>query len=104
MMDRKCHPIVDRLGNITAHCIFCRGCGYGHSFDDRWSFNGDLNSPTFGPNEKNHGHCSHLIEHQDNPKGNPTLRCHCTVTNGKISFGDDCEHHLRNQTVELEIF
>lgn len=37
-------------GPTTAHMVFCPGCRQGHRFDvDRWSFDGNLEAPTFSP-------------------------------------------------------
>lgn len=31
------------------YLIFCPGCGHGHAYDRRWTFNGDFEKPTFSP-------------------------------------------------------
>lgn len=53
-----------------------------------WSFNGDVNNPTFSPS---------LLVFKDLPE----QRCHSFVTDGKIQFLSDCFHDLAGQTVEL---
>jgi hypothetical protein len=79
-------PVVKRVG---AHLMFfCPGCKYGHSFDQRWTFNGDLVRPTFEPS---------LLVNQHEPKA----RCHSFVRGGQIQFLGDCFHELRGQTVPL---
>lgn len=65
---------------------------HAHLFDLRWTFNGDLEKPTFrasmlswaelGPERRMH-------------------RCHSYVTDGRIQFLDDCTHALKGQTVDL---
>ncbi len=56
-----------------APSIVCPACGYGHMFDSRWSWNGNMEKPTFRPsmltNSKYHS------EHAP--------RCHSFVTDGK---------------------
>lgn len=69
--------------------IHCEGCGHGHGFDKRWTMTGTDESPTFRP--------SHL---QTGAKG----RCHIFVTDGKIEYLSDCEHHLAGKTVPLVEF
>lgn len=48
-----------------------------------WSWNKDVNNPTFSPS-------IHIIG-----------RCHSFVRDGKIQFLDDCSHKLAGRTVEL---
>lgn len=67
--------------------IECPGCGMAHLFDNRWTFNGDINKPTFSP--------SMLARWPENNI------CHSFVTNGKIRFLGDCTHSLKNKEVEL---
>lgn len=69
--------------------IHCQGCGHAHGFGARWSFNGDLENPTFKPSHVHHG---------------ANGRCHINVTDGRITFHPDCEHKLRGQTLPLEDF
>jgi len=72
--------------------IHCPGCGHGHLFDARWTFNGDVDKPTFKP--------SMLVN--ANMPGH--IRCHSFVTDGEIRFLNDCDHDLKGQTVKLEPF
>jgi hypothetical protein len=56
----------------------------------RWTFNGDLDKPTFNP--------SLLVtwtQHQM-----PQV-CHSFVRDGQIQFLSDCTHKLAGQTVEI---
>jgi hypothetical protein len=66
----------------------CPGCECAHPFDQRWSFNGDFECPTFTPS---------LLVHQS--RSSP--RCHSFVTDGRIQFFADCEHALAGKTVEI---
>jgi len=68
--------------------IFCPACKHGHAMNDRWTFNGDFEKPTFNP--------SLLVEGE--------IRCHSFVRDGKIQYLSDCTHALAGQTVELEEF
>lgn len=108
------------------YMIFCPGCGCGHglrvgqSSGPSWTFDGDLEKPTFSP--------SLLIEvHDFTPKGRadyeawkaagfpreddkpmkfesaPT-RCHSYITGGEIRFLSDCTHALAGKTVPLQPF
>jgi len=69
--------------------IECPGCGYGHMFDDRWTFNGDFEKPTFSPS---------MLVNQDRPDS----RCHSFVRDGKIQYLSDCFHKYAGQTLNLE--
>lgn len=85
-----------KLKKIEHLYIFrCPGCEKNHPFDTkRWSFNDDLEKPTFKPS---------LLVNADPHRKNPDryIRCHSFVTDGKIQFLGDCSHDLKNQTVEI---
>jgi hypothetical protein len=81
------------------HMIFCPGCKSGHGFrvgqpsGPNWTFNGDLEKPTFNPSllcTWKHGDVEH--------------RCHSFVRDGVIQFLSDCTHDLAGQTVALGSF
>jgi len=67
--------------------FYCPGCKGYHVFDSRWSWNNDLEKPTFSP--------SLLCD----PNGDN--RCHLFVRDGMIEFLADCHHGLAGQTVEM---
>jgi len=78
------------------YTFFCPGCNCDHGvwtskknkLGAIWSFNGNMDKPTFSP--------SLLIS---SPGRN--YCCHSFVTDGKIQFLSDCTHKLAGQTVEL---
>lgn len=93
-------------GNGT-YSFYCPGCGHDHVFyvgiqyhnGSRWSFNGDLNNPTFSPSLLNRWGV------EADPKWNPEFedgtdhtkmpysgRCHLHVENGVINYCGDCTH------------
>ena len=72
----------------SVYLFYCSGCQQSHPIDERWEFNGDLNSPTFTPSLL-------VYPHTNQP------RCHTFITNGRIQYLDDCEHELAGQTVDL---
>ena len=85
--------------------IRCRASCQWHEFPKnptakghRWSFNGDLENPTFSPsmNETRNWPGPH-----HNPDA-PSSRCHFIVSNGRISYCSDCTHDLRGQSFPLE--
>ena len=91
--------VQDSEGKFSGYMIFCPACGNGHLFDSRWTFSGDMEKPTFRP--------SMLISEwvsPDETKFRSVGRCHSFVTGGMIQFLDDCGHHLKGQTVPLELF
>ena len=55
-----------------------------------WSFNGDVNKPTFSPSIK-----------VTCPTPKRMLICHSFVKDGKIEYLSDCTHELAGQTIEL---
>ena len=74
----------------------CPGCDETHCFRIRapknhpnepvWSFNGDVDKPSFSPS---------LLKVGEE-------RCHLFVCDGKIIFLADCHHKLAGQTVGME--
>lgn len=81
--------IWNRNGKIFGYMIFCPGCKWEHLLDLGWTFNGNLEKPTFSPS---------LLVHNSPP---PDGRCHSFIADGKIRFLDDCTHELKGQTVGL---
>lgn len=79
---------VNKVMGVTNYVFFCPGCECSHVIDKRWTFNGDLDNPTFSP--------SLLC----NPDHAPS-RCHSFLRDGKIEFLSDCFHKLAGQTVEI---
>jgi len=78
--------------------FWCAGCdmphrvGVGDGDGPRWTWNGDIDRPTFSP--------SVLVTWD---QGNPPLPqvCHSFVTDGRIQYLSDCTHAMAGQTKEL---
>lgn len=88
--------VIKRGNSISAHRrtkyeFYCPGCEEKHVIDDRWSFNGNTDAPTFGPS----------VNRQLNLPDGPKTICHSFIKDGKIRFLNDCTHDLAGQTVEL---
>lgn len=73
----------------TWYYVWCPGCERPHALPTpRWTFNGNVSSPTFSP--------SFLLT------APPTdYRCHFHITDGQFRFCDDCNHALRSVSVAL---
>ena len=89
-------PKVGEVSNDKGcFLFFCPGCRCGHHFRvPPWTFNGDMEKPTIVGSVLVYPHKSH-------PPFKDTVRCHSFITDGKIQFLGDCEHELKNQTVDL---
>jgi hypothetical protein len=88
-MAAKIHEMGQGPTGGRNYVFHCPGCGYGHPFEvPRCSWNGSFDRPTFRP--------SLLCNQHD-----PSSRCHCFVTDGKIQFLADSWHPLAGQTVDL---
>lgn len=85
----KAMQITNQDGTHYGWLIFCPACRYGHCFDSRWTFNGDVERPTFRAS---------MLVNANTPSG---IRCHSFVTCGRIEFLNDCGHAMRGQTVDL---
>jgi len=97
----------DPHGWVYGHAFYCEGCDQEHLIDDRWTFNKDLNNPTFDPS-------LHIT--YKHPKGysndNPAPKnydgeyiedvCHSFIRDGMIEYLTDCTHELAGKTIELK--
>lgn len=89
----KAMELTDTNGQHGGWMVFCPACQCGHLFDKRWTFNGDVEKPTFTPS---------MLVNANMQKINPkAIRCHSYVTAGRIQFLSDCTHAMAGQTVEL---
>lgn len=100
---------LDRFGAGHEEYLFvCPGCQSEHRIIAKWgatsgktsplwSFNGNLESPTFNPSllvrweftEEKHGFSEKHV-------------CHSFIRDGKIEFLSDCTHALAGKTVPME--
>lgn len=79
---------------MAGYVFWCPGCKEPHAFwteykdqSKRWTFNGDLDRPTFTP--------SLVVRTLER-------RCHLYLTDGKLQYLGDCSHELAGKTVQLE--
>lgn len=81
-------------GQTLVH-FWCPGCDGAHQIvDGTWSWNGDLERPTFSP--------SVLVRFDVRPPNEHlSTVCHSFVTEGRIQFLGDSTHELAGQTVDL---
>ena len=94
----KVKQITDTTGQYVSYVFHCPACKRHHSCyverpDKRrpcWSFNGDLEKPTFTPSIVS------LYGRDDEINV-----CHSFVCDGRIEFLSDCTHSLAGQTVDL---
>ncbi len=77
----------NRIG--AYYYFFCPACNSNHKFEVRvghWSFNGNMEKPSFEPS-------LNLLLHGG--------RCHLFVKDGRIQYLGDCKHDLAGQSVEM---
>lgn len=84
----------------------CPGCGCAHFASDKWTFNGNVDAPTFRPSILVRYKRPITDEEADRIMAGekldiPDCVCHSFVTDGKVQFLGDCTHELRGQTVDL---
>jgi hypothetical protein len=80
--------------------FFCPGCKCDHGvwttqrnrLNAIWSFNGNLERPTFSP--------SLLITLEYGEDGRKEI-CHSFIRDGQIQFLSDCTHDLKGKTVAI---
>ncbi|MEM8605073.1 MAG: DUF6527 family protein [Cyanobacteria bacterium P01_H01_bin.121] len=79
-----------RIAQTGNFLVWCPGCSEYHVIDQRWTFNGNYDSPTFNP--------SLLVT----IPGSST-RCHAFIRQGQWQFLSDCNHMLAGQTVSIPV-
>lgn len=94
-----------------AECGFehwCPGCEEMHVLPDGWTFNGDVDRPTFSPSFKHTGvRCTFVDgkwtgEWPRDAQGKPIpMVCHYILTAGQLNFCGDSTHPLAGTTVPL---
>jgi len=94
---RIVHQCRDSQGlAVIGWSVFCPGCKEIHHVNTTWTFNGDLDRPTFSPS---------LLVNGDTRYFNPAVpRCHSFVRDGQIEFLSDCTHEMAGQMIALQPF
>jgi hypothetical protein len=92
----KLKPFSNEDRSTEGFSFFCPGCGHGHVYYTKgslaWSFNGNVDSPTFTPSLLN------TCPNHPDPKQRV---CHLFLTDGKLAYCGDCTHDLAGKTIEL---
>lgn len=95
-------------GRIT---YWCQGCDEPHRINSGWSFDGNVDAPTFHPSVLvTSGHyapgwtgpqcwCTYNVDHPDCDF--ECSRCHTFIRGGMVEFLSDCTHALAGQTLPL---
>ena len=101
--------------------FWCPGCKCGHavwttkanSGGAQWSFNGNMDRPTFSPSlliTRPEWHPPVTPDNLEQWRANPwpqtqiTKVCHSFIVDGQIQFLPDCTHELAGKTVPMEAF
>lgn len=96
---------------VGAYAHWCPGCEEMHPLPDAgWTFDGNLEAPTFTPSFKHTGLETEKVEGRwtgnwvRDAAGNPRpVCCHYTLTAGQLHFHEDCTHALRSSVVPLPL-
>lgn len=87
---------------------WCPGCEEMHPLPRTWSFNGDVNKPTFAPSFRHQGVKREFVDHRwtgewiRDAAGDPVaFCCHYQLIDGVLNFCGDCTHSLAGQSVPL---
>ena len=88
----KVKEVANTDGSHHSWAVKCPGCGDYHCFDNRWSFNGNMEKPTFRDS---------MLSTSGPAEDRKRNVCHSYVTDGQIKFLDDCTHALKGQTIDL---
>lgn len=100
-------PILRRATDRYFH--WCPACEEMHQLPDSWTFNGDVNKPTFSPSFKHGGLRAIVVngvwtgEWHRGADGKPLDgTCHYIITDGKIQFCPD-SWHARSDIVSMPL-
>jgi len=86
----------------TQYFHWCPGCNEMHPLPDGWSFNGDLERPTFSPSFSQTSTRYESYTEAGIGVGERTkFVCHYILTNGVLNFCGDSMHVLAGQSVPL---
>ena len=95
-----------RAGGGYVH--WCPGCEEVHRIPDSWTFNGDIDCPTFNPSVKITGVKAVVVDGRWNgefvrdAEGKPVPQlCHYFLHAGKLQFCGDSQHAFAGKTVDL---
>lgn len=107
-----------RLAEDQTLIYWCDGCDCHHSIrwgvgdGPRWTWNSEVNKPTFSPSVLYKREMwvppvtpSNLEEWKKNPwpQEKQMFICHTFITDGMVQYLDDCSHHLKGQTVPIPV-
>lgn len=84
-------------GSLDEPAHWCPGCNEMHVLPWKrggWTFNGDVERPTFTPS------FLHRWKSYDDGKPTPKI-CHYILTDGVLNFCSDCTHALAGKSVPL---
>lgn len=126
MSDKKILHTIEQPAQFQ-FMIFCPGCKCGHgirvgqSDGPNWTFNGNMEKPTFSPSLLIHGGkypeedpVTHDFARGADGQyvrgadgrllGYKDIVCHTFIADGNIQFLGDCTHEMAGKTVPLEPF
>ena len=81
---------------VEAYAFICPGCDQEHVIYAKnpsgveWSFNGDLDRPTFSPSLR-----LFRVKHPEK------YCCHSFIRDGQIQYLNDCTHAMAGRTVDI---
>lgn len=93
-MGQQLTPYLRKSQSGYTH--WCPGCEHSHHIPTpRWSFNGNVEKPTFAPSVR-------YFEPAHDGKPEKTF-CHYFIKDGQIEFCADCRHEFSGKTVPLPV-
>lgn len=114
------HGTYLRVTEGGGFSYWCQGCKSMHHIDvgagpgPRWSWNGDMDKPTFSPSISiRSGHyssrhkpgdecwCTYNAKHPEEEKDFECVVCHTFIVDGMVQFLGDCTHEFVGKTVPL---
>lgn len=89
---------------VTGHAHWCPACEQVHILPDSWTFNGDVQRPTFSPSfEHTYVYWTGGVNARGLGQGERQLRiCHYIITDGRIQFCPN-SWHGRSDIVQMPL-
>jgi hypothetical protein len=101
-------PFLRKADYGHGHCHWCPGCEEMHEIPDSWSFDGNVDAPTFSPSVKITGKQIIKLDGKwtggwvrDGDGNTVDYCCHYILTAGILNFCADSTHALAGHVVPL---
>lgn len=88
---------------VSYFLLWCPACGFGHVFEyPRWSFNGNLDKPTFTPSLRIFVRITKEVDDKLIDTGEIRTVCHFNLVDGQLQYAGDNPHQFNSQIITMQ--